>query len=140
MIADDEVLRIGSANMNNRSMGLDSECDIFIDAARPGNGHAGPVIAGLRHRLLAEHCGQSEDRVARELASAGSMAAFIDGLEPKGRRLVPFSLRPLTNREKALADSALLDPDRPEDIFEPLGTRHGLFRRAGLLHAPDGGE
>lgn len=34
-IVDDEVLRVGSANMNNRSMGLDSECDVFIDARRP---------------------------------------------------------------------------------------------------------
>ena len=37
MIVDDEVLRIGSANMNNRSMGLNTEADIFIDAARPAN-------------------------------------------------------------------------------------------------------
>ena len=35
MIVDDEILRIGSANFNNRSMGLDSECDVFIDCARP---------------------------------------------------------------------------------------------------------
>ena len=68
------------------------------------------------------------------------MARFIDGLPQAGRRLVPFSLRPLTNREKALADSALLDPDRPEEIFEPIGKRHGLFRRAGVLQAPDEGE
>ncbi len=27
MIVDDEVLRIGSANFSNRSMGLDTECD-----------------------------------------------------------------------------------------------------------------
>ncbi|MFX9054269.1 phospholipase D-like domain-containing protein, partial [Acinetobacter baumannii] len=36
-IIDDEILRVGSANWNNRSMGLDSECDVFIDAARPAN-------------------------------------------------------------------------------------------------------
>ena len=140
MVVDDEVLRIGSANMNNRSMGLDSECDLFLDVRRPGNGHIGPAITGLRHRLLAEHCGQTLDQVAQGLAKSGSMARFIDGLPQAGRRLVPFSLRPLTNREKALADSALLDPDRPEEIFEPIGKRHGLFRRAGVLQAPDEGE
>ena len=32
MAVDDEWLRIGSANMNNRSMGLDTECDIAIEA------------------------------------------------------------------------------------------------------------
>nr|WP_240959655.1 phospholipase D-like domain-containing protein [Novosphingobium olei] len=35
MIIDDEVLRVGSANMNNRSLGLDSECDVSLDAADP---------------------------------------------------------------------------------------------------------
>ena len=50
MIVDDEIFRIGSANMNNRSMGLDSECDVFVDANRPGNEHARDAIAncGIR--------------------------------------------------------------------------------------------
>ena len=44
MIIDDEILRIGSANLNNRSMGLDSECDVFIDTKRKGNEHARDAI------------------------------------------------------------------------------------------------
>ena len=32
MIIDDRFLRIGSANLNNRSMGTDSECDLAIEA------------------------------------------------------------------------------------------------------------
>ncbi len=32
MIVDDEVVRIGSANFSNRSMGLDTECDAAIEA------------------------------------------------------------------------------------------------------------
>jgi len=36
------------------SMGLDSECDVFIDCERPGNAKAQSAIAGLRHSLLAE--------------------------------------------------------------------------------------
>ena len=39
MIVDDEIFRIGSANMNNRS-GADSECDVFVDCTREGNEHA----------------------------------------------------------------------------------------------------
>ena len=30
-IIDDKLLRIGSSNLNNRSMGLDSECDLTIE-------------------------------------------------------------------------------------------------------------
>jgi phosphatidylserine/phosphatidylglycerophosphate/cardiolipin synthase-like enzyme len=136
MIVDDRIIRIGSANMNNRSMGLDTECDVFIDAARPGNGHVGPVIEGIRHRLLAEHCGIETERMAALLAEHGSMAAAIDSLPRRGKRLEPFVLRPLTEAEKAIADSALLDPERPGEMFEPIGGRRGLFKRGSFLRRP----
>ena len=136
MIVDDEVLRIGSANMNNRSLGLDSECDMFIDTRRPGNGHAGAAITQLRHRLLAEHCGLSVETVATALAADPSMHRLIDEAPKWGKRLEPFGLRPLSETEKAVADSALLDPERPEQLFEPFSSKRGLFRRGGLLRRP----
>jgi phosphatidylserine/phosphatidylglycerophosphate/cardiolipin synthase-like enzyme len=136
MIVDDEIVRVGSANMNNRSMGLDTECDLFIDATRPGNGHVVPTITRLRHSLLAEHCGVTVDRLVALLDRHGSMAAAIDALPREGKRLEPFALRPLTEAEKTLADNALLDPERPEEMFEPIGKRRGLFRRGGILRRP----
>ena len=33
MVIDDKLLRIGSANINNRSMGTDTECDLTIEAS-----------------------------------------------------------------------------------------------------------
>ncbi|HEY0275012.1 MAG TPA: phospholipase D-like domain-containing protein [Paenirhodobacter sp.] len=30
MIVDDRVLRVGSSNFNNRSLRLDSECDVIL--------------------------------------------------------------------------------------------------------------
>jgi phosphatidylserine/phosphatidylglycerophosphate/cardiolipin synthase-like enzyme len=136
MIVDDEIVRVGSANMNNRSMGLDSEADVFIDASRPGNEHAGPAISRLRRRLLAEHCGITEGRLGALLTRHGSMAAAIDAAGCAGKHLAPFVLRPLTDAEKAVADNALLDPERPEEFFEPIGSRRGLFRRGGILRRP----
>ena len=32
-VADDRLLRVGSSNLNNRSMGFDTECDLGIEAA-----------------------------------------------------------------------------------------------------------
>lgn len=136
MIVDDEIVRVGSANMNNRSMGLDTECDVFIDAARPGNGHIGPAITRLRHSLLAEHCGIAVERLVAALDRHGSMVAAIEALPAQGKRLEPFALRPLTEAEKAIADSALLDPERPGEIFEPIGGKRGLFRRGSFLRRP----
>ena len=140
MIVDDELVRVGSANMNNRSLGLDSECDVFIDTARPANAHVGPAIKGLRHSLLAEHCGITIERLAQMLDEHGSMIAAIEALRAEERgeskRLEPFALRPLTEAEKTIADNALLDPERPEELFEAIGRRRGLFRRGGFLRKP----
>lgn len=136
MIVDDEILRVGSANMNNRSMGLDSECDLFIDAARRGNAHAAEPIRRLRIQLLAEHTGMLREQVEADLDRYGSMIDLIENAPRQGKRLDPFVLRPLTDAEKAVADNALLDPERPEELFEPFSARRGLFRRGGLLRRP----
>lgn len=132
MIVDDEILRVGSANMNNRSMGLDSECDVFIDAARPANGHVGDAIRNLRLRLLSEHSGLAPERVAEGIDRHGSMAAMIDALSVSGKRLMPLPLKHLSEAEKALGASGVLDPERPGEMFEPI-ERRGLFRRKGQL-------
>jgi phosphatidylserine/phosphatidylglycerophosphate/cardiolipin synthase-like enzyme len=132
-IVDDEILRVGSANMNNRSMGLDSECDVFIDSTRPANRHVGSKITGLRHSLIAEHCGISEDEVASLVERHGSMAAMIQALPREGKHVRPLELPELSDAERALAQSSLLDPERPGEMFEPIA-RKGLFRRHGLLH------
>ncbi len=136
MIVDDEVLRVGSANMNNRSMGLDTEADVVLDALRPGNEAIVPAIRRLRLNMLAEHCGVAAGTIADLLEEHGSMARAIASVHGKGKRLAPFVLRPLTDAEKAVADSALFDPERPEELFEPIGRRRGLFRRGGILRRP----
>lgn len=132
-IVDDEILRIGSANLNNRSMGLDSECDVFIDCARPANDHCGKTIHDLRISLLAEHCGIAPDRVAELLDQHGSMAAAIAAAPQQGKRLTPFVPRDLSDAEKAVADNEVLDPERPEEMLSFY--RRGLFK-SRILRRP----
>jgi phosphatidylserine/phosphatidylglycerophosphate/cardiolipin synthase-like enzyme len=134
MIVDDEVLRVGSSNMNNRSMGLDSEADVFIDCVRQANAHCREAIAGLRHSLIAEHCGLSIEEVASGLAAHKSMAALLDAAPKGGRALRRFELRALTETEQAIADAEALDPERPEDMLS-FYRRRGLFR-SRVLHRP----
>jgi len=133
MIVDDKILRIGSANMNNRSMGLDSECDVFIDCHRPLNAHAGDAVARLRYSLLAEHCGLEEEEVPQLIARHGGMAAMIEhlGLE-RGRTLRRYELPELNSVQETLAESSILDPEKPEEMFEPYA-KGGLFRSNSLL-------
>lgn len=58
-IIDNKLLRIGSANLTNRSMGTDSECDLAIEAV--DEGPAAEKIAEIRNRLVAEHLGLKQN-------------------------------------------------------------------------------
>lgn len=136
MIVDDEILRVGSANMNNRSMGLDSECDIHIDTAASGNEAAGSAITRLRHRLLAEHCGVSPEKMSEKLNNGVSMREAVEQLRHKGRRLERLALPALTDAEKALADKAMLDPETPDEFFEPFAKK-SIFSRSRVLRSPE---
>ena len=128
-IVDDRMVRVGSANFNNRSMGLDSECDLLIDADLPGNEAAKGVVAGLHADLLAEHLGVSVDTIQSKLAETGSLIRTIESFSSsKGRGLVVYVPEERTAAEKALAKSEALDPESAGEAFEPLA-RPGLLAR-----------
>src|SRR5262245_42209187 len=87
MIVDDRILRVGSANLNNRSMGTDSECDLVIVARDDDIRRA---IIRQRDRLLGHHCGASPDKVAAAFAQSGSSLVVVaQSLSGRGHRLVP---------------------------------------------------
>lgn len=128
MIVDDQVLRVGSANMNNRSMGLDSECDVAIDALACGDAGAADTIEAIRCDLMAEHLGVDVQEVRRTFAETGSLITTVEKLHGLGRTLKLFVPPEQNALEKKIAESESLDPERPEELFEPL-TRRKLLRR-----------
>jgi phosphatidylserine/phosphatidylglycerophosphate/cardiolipin synthase-like enzyme len=134
-IADDRVLRVGSANMNNRSLGLDSECDLTIDASFAENAGCEESIARFLCDLLAEHLGTDGPRVAAHLADGGSLASAIEQLAPSGRRLVPLPAASLNSIETTLAESEMLDPEGSSEDFEPLA-RPGLMMGFSRIRLP----
>ncbi|WP_244521516.1 VTT domain-containing protein [Bradyrhizobium sp. DOA9] len=62
MVVDDRILRIGSANLNNRSMGADSECDLIFEAESEEHRD---FIASVRRRLIAHFCDLDEQAVTQ---------------------------------------------------------------------------
>ena len=52
VIIDDDFVRVGSSNMNNRSTALDTELDLAIEVT---DDERRRTIAGLRDKLIAEH-------------------------------------------------------------------------------------
>ena len=110
LIADDQVLRIGSSNVDNRSMGFDTECDVAFRARIAGERR---YVRELRDGLLAEHLGVSRKKVELALKETGSLRGAIDRLngEGKGERgLQPIKAEPLDPLERVLADSRIFDP------------------------------
>ena len=88
IVVDDRFLRIGSANINNRSMGADSECDLAVEAK---NARERRAIVAIRNRLLGEHCGVSAIKVARALkAKRNSLVKVADTLSGNGHSLRPI--------------------------------------------------
>jgi phosphatidylserine/phosphatidylglycerophosphate/cardiolipin synthase-like enzyme len=125
LIADDRVLRLGSSNMNNRSLRLDTECDVAIEAQNPEDAAR---ITAIRDDLLAEHLDVMPERVAAAIQETGSLIAAIESLRGEGRSLRPHQAPDLNGIKTWLADNEVLDPEGPAEMFEPL-SRRGLFRR-----------
>jgi phospholipase D1/2 len=93
MIVDDDFLKIGSANLNHRSMGLDTECDITL--AAEGRSDAQAAIRGFRQRLLCEHLGYAEaPSLEEDLRRAGSLLALLRDREKQPRTLRPIRRKP----------------------------------------------
>ena len=110
MTVDDRLLRLGSSNLNNRSMGYDTECDLIVDADRQGRPpEVAASIRRFRTDLLSEHLGKSTDEVEAALAH-GSLIRAIEALRGPRRSLRPF--QPDTGLfGETLAESDLLDPE-----------------------------
>ena len=114
LVMDDRLLKVGSSNLNNRSMGFDTECDLSIEAGEKEDARRTRILR-LRDDLLAEHLGVEIAEVEKAVRSAnGSLIRAIEALRSNGRSLVPFK-RPELNQveEELLAENELLDPERP---------------------------
>jgi phospholipase D1/2 len=120
LIVDDRLLRIGSSNLNNRSMGFDTESDLAIEA-QEGDERLCRQIADVADDLLAEHLGVAPQQVRRARSEAdGSLIAAIEALRGSGRTLEPFEPDPLNGVEAQIADGDFLDPEQPPRFMKSL--------------------
>ncbi|BBY50681.1 phospholipase D/transphosphatidylase [Mycolicibacterium arabiense] len=113
VVSDDRLLRIGSSNLNNRSLGFDSECDVAIEA-RPdveGDDEVRRVIAGMRNRLVSEHLGVSQDAFEAALAERKSFFEAVESLRGSGRTLRKFTRHMVSGEMSLLAENDFMDPD-----------------------------
>ncbi|CAA0096637.1 Cardiolipin synthase [Starkeya nomas] len=108
MIVDNRLLRIGSANLCNRSMGFDTECDLVIEASSE---HERAAIRAVRDRMIGEHVGLVASEAADLVPPDGSLLAIIDRTSAE-RRLLDVSRSPASELPLPALD-ALGDPLEP---------------------------
>ncbi|MGB5725499.1 MAG: phospholipase D-like domain-containing protein [Parasphingorhabdus sp.] len=131
VIIDDRIIRVGSSNMNNRSLGFDTECDLALDAGEPGNSEVREQIAYVRNDLLAEHLGTTVDRIEQSLAETKSLIETIQLCRSTGRTLRDYQIPQLNDVEEMIAENDVLDPESADDNFAGLNGKTG--RIAGMI-------
>ncbi len=131
MIIDDSILRIGSANLSQRSMGFDSECDITISAeVNQLSAELTKSIRLIRATLLAEHLGSTVEQIENILHESHSLISVVDRLRGGPRTLADLSWQIPAWVDRLLPEAELIDPPRPyrplkiirkwiSDLFEP---------------------
>ncbi len=112
MVVDDTVLRIGSANLNNRSLGVDTECDVLLEATNQSERR---TITRLRDTVLAEHLGVGAQEVGQAIDREGSLIRGIESLRGGSRSLEPISGKVEPELDALVPDSATIDPEHPVD-------------------------
>jgi phospholipase D1/2 len=109
MVVDNALLRVGSANLNNRSIGLDTECDLAIEATTPDQRY---MVERVRDRLLGHHCGVTAEEASALLARTGSLIKTARMLGRHGHRLQGVDDH-VVSLPLASALEAVADPERP---------------------------
>jgi phosphatidylserine/phosphatidylglycerophosphate/cardiolipin synthase-like enzyme len=135
-IVDDEVLRIGSANMNNRSAGFDTECDLSFEAEGRTGAETADAIAAIRTRLVAHWLGCDDALVDATVAREGGLGRGIEALRAGGRtRLRPIPSTSTGPLARLIAYYHLGDPVTAFDSWRPWRRREQIAKDMKRLEA-----
>ena len=117
-VVDDRVIRVGSTNLNNRSLGFDTECDV---AAEPGTAQGEDAIRRLRQRSIGHFIGVDQAAFAEVEAIYGSVGPAI--LTFGAERMRTLGASAPSASERFIAEWQLGDPRGTGDSFRPWKRR-----------------
>ena len=130
-IIDDTLLRIGSANINNRSLGFDTESDLSLEATGQGSSANRAQITRLRNTLLAHWLGCRKEQLEEAVRMTGSVGTALEALRTHGYcRLRPIQLTPLGPIASFIAAYHLGDPVGPHDSWRPWKRKRAVAEQA----------
>jgi len=139
-VFDERLLVVGSANLTTRSLRIDSECVLAIEAP-PADERLAAGIARVRDGLVAHMLAVEPAAVSDALVRAdGQLRAAVESLRrPEGRTLLPLEPSLPEDSRRLVPDLQLVDPDVPLDArtvighFVPEEQRPSARRRVALL-------
>ena len=123
-IIDDRLIRVGSSNLNNRSCGYDTECDVTVERVR-----ADPAIRRVRQHLIAHFLGVPDATFAAAEKKARSVAGAINALNTAGR-MAPISAERPGWLGRLTARYQIGDPSAPSNAWRPWKRRKLSHRLA----------
>jgi hypothetical protein len=126
-VIDDRIARVGSANLNNRSAGFDTECELGVQCDEDVGARL--TIAAFRDRLVGHFMGQTGDAVCKAQAECGGLAAAIDALNCENR-LQPIEPPKTTAFGDFVTRHHLGDPQDTRDSWRPNRRRERLYQAA----------
>ena len=139
MVVDDHLATVGSANLNNRSMGVDTECNLALES----NGHEETrrIIALFRNRLVAEHLGRKPEEIKNQIREKDGLLSVAKTMGSNGRRLVPLTasheptgwMDGFIPAELAIDPQEPIDPERLLEDFVPEHVREDGHLRLWIL-------
>jgi phosphatidylserine/phosphatidylglycerophosphate/cardiolipin synthase-like enzyme len=125
-IIDDRLLRAGSTNLNHRSAGFDTECDLALEATTP---EAEAAIRSFRTHELGHFLGIGAAAVQAAIDQHGAVGRAIDAIiqsPANAHRLRPLPRVEMGPIQRVVSAYHLGDPVYPKDSWRPLLRRQTL--------------
>ena len=127
MMADDRMLIVGSANLSNRSMRVDSELAIGFLRDDPSE-----FVRSLRESLLAMHLATEPEEVREAVGRLPLLKDVISKLAKPGcNRLRVLEGGCENDLQRKLADSEILDPTEP---ISPIHHAWGAIKGQAAIY------
>jgi phospholipase D1/2 len=109
-VIDDKYLVVGSSNLSNRSMSLDTECDLIFAAADDAQHKQ---IMQVRNDLIGEHSGRRPEQVAEILAGKNGLTKLLKPAGKYAYRLKEVEDELFTDKSLQLLMQPFSDPEEP---------------------------
>lgn len=142
LVVDERLLLVGSADASNRSLHLDTECCLAIEAWGEQAARVSAAIGCCRDRLLAAHLGAAPEAITEALAGGATLRSVIDRMSQQvsnevskkvprtDRGLRPLLVPPLAPKSARPPGPAGRSDERAESPV-PIDDLTALMRAGG---------